>query len=78
MNLNQADASHADKIAVEGPDRCVVIGCDRGNQEVGKAEALSGLSRTLEPIIDARPRSFVWKENRKRGECATELNAIPV
>jgi hypothetical protein len=66
MNLNDADVGHAHEVTVEGPNRCVLIGCNGGDQEIRETETLSSGTCALEPVVNPDPRLLGRKEKRKR------------
>jgi len=81
MNLDEADAGHAREVSVEGPNRCVLVGRDGGDQEVRETETLAGGPCALEPVVNPDPRLLVGKKSgsadRERRNCTTSRFESP-
>src|SRR3954451_19221473 len=72
MAVDETNAGHSRKVAVERPNLCAVVGGNRCNQKVGETKPLPCRPGEVQPVLDACPRLILWKENRKCREDATE------
>src|SRR5258708_17391713 len=74
MQLNEADAGHAREVAVERPDRGVLVGRYGSDQKVCEAETFSGRPRRHQPVVDAQPGLLSREEKRQRRKYTTQRN----
>src|SRR5258708_6728100 len=77
MEIDEADAGHARKVAVTGPNRGVVIGRNGGDQKVRETETLSCRPRHFQPVVYAHPGLLSREEKRQCRECTTQRNMVP-
>jgi hypothetical protein len=78
MAVDQTNAVHPGEVAVEGPNLCVVVSGDGGNQKIGEAETLTCRPRDIKPVFNTRPSLTAWKENRKCREDPTEVIIVTI
>src|SRR4051794_26304216 len=78
MAVDETNAGHSRKVAVERPNFCAVVGGNRCNQKVGETKTLACCPRNVQPVVNACPRLIPWKEDRKCREDATEVRIVTI
>jgi hypothetical protein len=78
VKLDEPEPGHPDEVGVEGRQRRVVIRGERGDEEIGDAEPLSGIPGRIDPFVDPRPRCGTGLEHAERGQGAPEDGASTI